>query len=351
MRGCALGDVRFAPLRVLILANSSSGAGKAAALVASARDDLVGRGHRVSVLTVPNGATPHAERAGFGAEFRRRLADADLLVVAGGDGTIHHVLDAVVERGIPLYHFPFGTENLFARDFAMRNDPGALLRAIDAGRTALVDVGVIDPAPLTTPPGAEPWDSRLFAIMCSVGPDAAVVHRLAAIRRGPISHFSYLRPVMDEMHEPWLPVVSIEVNGREIVHQRKGMVVVANSRQYAARVDPAFHARNDDGLLDVVFFPADTGIEVVGWLLRSRFRMNGIDGSGAIHAAARTIRVTSQDASPRFQVDGEAGPPLTRLDLSFSLHPARLRVLLGAGAAKSPTSPIITEPWARSNSN
>lgn len=299
-------------------------------------------------MPVPGSTTPPHERDAFANEFRERLASADLLVVAGGDGTIHHILEPVVARGVPLYHFPFGTENLFARDFAMRNDPQALLGAIDRGATSLVDVGVIDPAPGATPPTAAPWDARLFAIMCSVGPDAAVVHRLAAVRRGPISHLSYVRPVMDEMHEPWLPVVNIEVNGRAIVHERRGMVVVANSRQYAARLDPAFHARNDDGLLDVVFFPADTGVEVVGWYLRSRLRMNGIDGSGAIHAVGRTIRVHSPDRSPRCQVDGEAGPPLARLDLSFALHPSRLRVLLGPGASSTPTA---SNPWALSKSN
>src|SRR5678815_1398252 len=114
----------------------------------------------------------------------------------------------------------------------------------DRSQVLDVDVGVVTIAGTEVP----------FVLMCSLGPDASVMRRLDEARRGPISHLSYIRPILAELRDPCLPRVTIEVDGKRVVDGQTGMVVIANSRQYAIRIDPAYKASMTDGLLDMVFF-------------------------------------------------------------------------------------------------
>lgn len=57
------------------------------------------------------------------------------LIVVGGDGTVHATLPFLARTGLPVYHAPLGTENLFARQFAMSRNPQRVRAAVDAGAT------------------------------------------------------------------------------------------------------------------------------------------------------------------------------------------------------------------------
>ena len=72
-----------------------------------------------------------------------READADVLGIAGGDGSLGAVAQACVERGLPFVCVPFGTRNHFARDLGVdRGDPlGALAAFADGAAERRVDIG------------------------------------------------------------------------------------------------------------------------------------------------------------------------------------------------------------------
>jgi diacylglycerol kinase family enzyme len=72
-----------------------------------------------------------------------RDADADVLGMAGGDGSLAPVAQAAIERGLPFVCVPFGTRNHFARDVGLdRGDPLAALGAFrDDAEERTVDVG------------------------------------------------------------------------------------------------------------------------------------------------------------------------------------------------------------------
>ncbi len=176
---------------------------------------------------------------------------------------MHHAAAAAAEAGVPVYHYPLGTENLFAREFGMSRDVERLAAGVAAWKVREVDL------PTLRREGHEEFP---FLIMASLGPDAGVVARLTATRRGPISHLSYLGPGLREFFAPMLPDLRVLVDGREVVAGGRGMLVVANMRQYGVRLDPAIAAQPDDGQLDVVFFPASGSARLVVWLAASRLR-------------------------------------------------------------------------------
>lgn len=251
---------------------------------------------------------------------RRELDRADIAVVLGGDGTLHYAADALIESQIPVYALPLGTENLFAREFGMTRSIERLLEAIRDFRVTRVDVGCAS--------------GRRFLVVASAGPDASVIHRLARSRRGSIDHLSYARPIAHEMLAPSIGRFSVRIDGRQVLKDERGFVIVANSRRYALGIDPAPTASIDDGLLNVVFFPASTSLEVMRWMIGSRLRRRSASG-GLMRKLGREIEIESTGRSPiAAQLDGEAPPDLAAsaglltTPLEISIEPNALRVLL-----------------------
>jgi len=98
-----------------------------------------------------------------------RAAAADVLGVAGGDGSLAPIAAVAIERDLPFVCIPFGTRNHFARDLGLdRNDPIGALDAFN-GSERRIDVGRAD--------------ERLFLNNVSLGLYARLVHRREEHRR------------------------------------------------------------------------------------------------------------------------------------------------------------------------
>lgn len=290
-------------MRILIVCNLQSGRGRAAVVASAFEAALRQAGHGARTLTV---ATDH--RTDVGAALRD--SRAEVLAIIGGDGTVHGALDAAIGARVAIYHVPLGTENLFARQFGMDRSPVTLVRALEWGSVQAVDVGECN--------------GEVFALMCGVGPDAGVIHRVSRARLGSISHLSYVRPIVAEIIRPRLARLTITVDGERVAEGRRGLAVVANSRCYAMRLDPARGASMTDGVLDVVFFPARSGLGVLGWAGAARLGLHGRRRT-LTYRTGRAVRIESDGAVP-CQLDGEAvghGMPLT-----IRVRAGALRVLL-----------------------
>ncbi len=268
--------------RILILANAASGSGRALRRAERARGTLTGAGHEVEMLA-PRAFTD--EGAG---------GSPDLVVVAGGDGSIHYALPRLIELGVPLYHLPAGTENLIARSFAMNADPKRLLGAVERGRDLKIDLGSAN--------------GRPFAIMLSAGPDAGVIHRLAAKREGTITKLSYAGPVVKEAFSPRLVRASVRVDGRDAAGpEKRAILLIANLKRYGAGLDPALDARADDGRLDMVWLPAKNAPKALGWAIACRLRQHRRLPSSVFDAGS-SMRVSFAESPALLQVDGEPMP-------------------------------------------
>jgi diacylglycerol kinase (ATP) len=310
-------------MRITLLINPSAGAGKALPRAQAYARALEHAGHHATLCRIPDPPP---------------LADTDLLAIVGGDGTVHHTLPALLNHQAspppPILHIPLGTENLFAREFGTRNlTPQRLVESLNAPHPPHHRFVACDVPVMTSDAGAVP-----FVIMWSAGPDASVVHRLNAVRQGPISHASYIRPILAELLDPTIPRVTIDVDGSRLVTDQPGWVVVANIRQYALRVNPIPRANPTDGLLDLLFCPAPPnrllgGVSVLASMLRARLRLRN-----AVQAQGREIRIELASHRPADQLDGEPThhiyPHPTphphfphHTSLRFAMAPRRLEVL------------------------
>lgn len=288
-------------MHVILYYNPSAGTGRAEREAEALTRRLREAGHEPTLV-----------RAG---ESASKLNAEHALVVLGGDGTVHFMLDHAIDTRAALYHFPMGTENLFAREFGTDRRPETLIAALDRGVVREVDVARCN--------------GRAFSIMCGVGPDAGVVRRLADNRRGPILHISYMPHILAELVQPALAPLTVHVDGQQVVRQEPGWLVIANSRQYALRQDPAINADITDGLLDVAFFPARTSLAVIAWMLLSRLRLQH-RSSLHIHARGRDIRIECPTKTLPYQLDGESITEQVGVGeqgLTIGLDRRRLRVL------------------------
>ena len=102
------------------------------------------------------------EEAGHKVRYRSSKEDdwkralkkpADLVVVAGGDGTVGKVARRMVGRGVPVTVLPSGTANNIARSLGLLERPfEELIRGWEGARRVKLDAGV----------AAGPWGERYF---------------------------------------------------------------------------------------------------------------------------------------------------------------------------------------------
>src|SRR5215207_338658 len=124
------------PQRPYLIMNPRSGGGKVARF--GLKDKAEALGAQVVLLE-------GSQVVDVGELARRAVADgADLLGVAGGDGTQALVAGIAAEHGIPLLVISAGTRNHFALDLGLdREDPSRCLDALRDGVELRVDLGVI----------------------------------------------------------------------------------------------------------------------------------------------------------------------------------------------------------------
>ncbi|MFI8236136.1 diacylglycerol/lipid kinase family protein [Streptomyces sp. NPDC085866] len=122
------------PRHPWVLMNPNSGGGKVA------RCHLAERARAAGAEVVLLDPTRHQDVAELA---RRAVADgADLLGVAGGDGTQALVAEVAARHGLPFVVIPAGTRNHFALDLGLdREDPAAALAALTDADEFRVDLG------------------------------------------------------------------------------------------------------------------------------------------------------------------------------------------------------------------
>ncbi|MHC4990573.1 MAG: diacylglycerol/lipid kinase family protein [Planctomycetota bacterium] len=300
-------------MHVLILVNPISGRGQSAAAADRLSARLTAEGHRCEVTSTRAGEPE-------GQWLEPMLAGRDLLVVAGGDGTVRSAAAPAGRAGIPMYHLPYGTENLFARDWGMTRSEDLLVAAIAEPTYARLDLCRANSEP--------------FLLMASVGFDAEVVDELMTHRRGPITHLSYARPIM-RCWVRWSPQrLEVTVDGRRIDAGKPGFVVVGNCRQYGARIDPALRADMTNGQLDVVYYPTGSRWGLLRWLVATRCRAH-VRSRRLVYVRGREVEVRSP-VPVHYQLDGDqphvnGSRQRTMTQLSLQIEPAAVPVLVPKG--------------------
>lgn len=111
----------------------------------------------------------------------------DAILVCGGDGTIHEVLQVLVGTSVSLGVVPLGTANALASDLGVSKSPADAVRALLASRPIQIPVGRIF---YRDAHGAE--QSRYFTVAAGVGADALLMAHLDPMLKRRLGYLLYL---------------------------------------------------------------------------------------------------------------------------------------------------------------
>lgn len=111
------------------------------------------------------------EDAGQGGTRQALERGVAAVLVAGGDGTVRAVSEAMAGTGVPLGIVPSGTGNLLARNLGLPlTRPEAIIRAALSGSTHAIDIGW---ARLTRENGDS--EEHAFVVLAGMGLDADMI--------------------------------------------------------------------------------------------------------------------------------------------------------------------------------
>jgi len=161
----------------------------------------------------------------------------DALVVCGGDGMVHLVVQAVATTGTPLGIIPAGTGNDVARYFDIpRKDPDAAVDRVVAGHTRTIDLARSG--------------SRFFVTVLAAGFDA-VVNERANRMTWPKGQMRYNLATLAELRVFRPLAYTLQLDDRQVSLDAM-LVSVGNGPSFGGGLRITEGAVLDDGLLDVV---------------------------------------------------------------------------------------------------
>ena len=228
----------------------------------------------------------------------------DLLIVAGGDGTLRDVVEGLMsaEGRLPTVGLvPAGTGNDFARHMGIPTETGAAVGLALSGREQPIDV----------------WrfNDHCFVNVAGVGLDAAVAARVNARKRsGPGGTLAYLLGFLQVFpgHRP------LELRLAADGGQWSGeawLVALGNASSYGGGMRICPQASASDGLLEVVIVGEMRRLELLLQFPRI-FR-----GTHVRHRAVRVLRTTCLEIAPIYERES---PPVTLDGELIGSLPARV---------------------------
>jgi diacylglycerol kinase family enzyme len=298
--------------RPFLIMNPRSGDGKVARFGLKSKAEALGA--RVFLMSGPE----PADVAGIASQA---IADgADLLGVAGGDGTQALVAAVAAEHDVPFMVITAGTRNHFGLDLGLdRDDPSACLDALSDGVELRVDLGRIG--------------GRTFVNNASFGAYADIV-QTAAYREDKLGTTLNLLP--DLLSDSGGTGLSARADGTEIAAPH-ALLIANNPYGTGDIAGLSRRARLDRGVLGVV------GVQVGNARAAVRL-LRGTRNTSLTVLTATEVVVTGDAGQIPVGIDGEA--VLMPVPVCCTTRPAALRVLVPRNrpGQRPPRPPL---DWAR----
>ena len=220
-------------------------------------------------------------------------AGASAVLVAGGDGTVRAVSQAMANVHVPLTIVPSGTGNLLARNLGLPlTDPAAMVAAAFDGDVHAIDVGY---ARLTRPDGDH--EEHAFDVMGGMGLDAAMIANTSGDLKKKVGWVAYVDGAARSLVKAKPFPIMYQVLGHRMHRAQVQSVLFANCGSLPAGLELIPEASVSDGDLDIVIFQPKTAL---GWL--AVWRKVAWDNSvlRRFRTGRRILRLRTKDNSVRY---------------------------------------------------
>ena len=254
--------------RISVLVNPAAGGNRGLSRTKTLVAELADRGWTVDLL-----------KANSAAEVSTAITDAieagmSRLVLAGGDGLVHHAVPALVGSGVTVGIVPVGTGNDFCRGLGLATKRSAAIDTATTSAVADVDVLSIDWV------GADHSKRRFAASVATLGFSGRVNGRANALagRRGfPKGSSRYTLATMAELTALSPAEFTLhydhESAGESASQVEALLIAVGNTCYFGGGMAVCPDARFDDGAMDVVIVgpvPTTTFLRVLPMVFSGR---------------------------------------------------------------------------------
>lgn len=293
------------PGRVVAVMNPKAGSAAGDAIRKALGECFAGGESRLEIYETRDGED-------LGAVVRDRVArGADLVIAAGGDGTVSAVADALAGSGTPMGILPMGTANVLARELEVPLDLDAAARLIASDhRLATIDAMRVG--------------GRHYLTQVGVGLDALMIRDTPTAQKKRFGKLAYLWVALKHLlgFQPRRFVIEVDGKAKKA---RASQVIVANVGTLG---QPPFRwgpdIRPDDGTLDVCVSKARTLLHYLGLFWHVVTRRHRADPNVRYLHARRSIAITTRHPLP-VQADGEViGETPVRIEAA----PGAVRVIV-----------------------
>lgn len=309
----------------MVVALESFGAKRAAIIYNPTARGLLGRLHllqRASEALPKQGIEAHlvATTAPGSASLQvKRSIDAgcDLIIAAGGDGTINEVANGMLGSGVPLAIFPGGTANVLAHEIGLPiNLERAATRLADL-HPCRIAIGVLR--------AGEGLHPRYFLCMAGAGLDAEIVSRINLDFKLAMGKFAYYLGGFAQVFRP-LREFEVTVDG---IPYQSSFALISRVRNYGGDLEIARGAsllRND---FEVVLFRGTLSARYLQYLLgvtlRRAHRMKGCTVLRGSSITCSSPDTNATAAEIYVQLDGELAG---KLPITAEIIPDALTLLV-----------------------
>ncbi|MBM3571824.1 MAG: diacylglycerol kinase family lipid kinase [Alphaproteobacteria bacterium] len=291
-----------APYRQIAIIHNPVAGGRRGVLLDQVVDRLRLNGHAIDLrrTTAP----------GDGEALARALcaseAPADVVVAAGGDGTVNEVINGLVGGSPPLAIIPIGTANVLADELGLPRAADGLAAVIAGTRRRRIHLGQVN--------------DRYFAMMAGIGLDAWVVDRVNPRLKRCLGKLAYVIETARRLAIWGIGPYRVVIDGTA---HHCASAILANGHFYGGRFVAAPEARLDAPELDVVLFPRGGRRAAIGYALA--LLTGGLPRRGDVKIVkARAITVAGPAGEP-IQADGDRA---ARLPATIRAAAATLDVLV-----------------------
>ena len=188
----------------------------------------------------------------------------DLVVVAGGDGTVRPIASELVGTNIPLAIIPVGTFNNLALSLGLEADPLAACAVVENGALTRIDVGIADQNNFFFEAAGVGVDAEMFPIGEEIkrGRFLAIFQALRTVlvhHQTPVE-LKFDRPVNQAYQASFRGYVPLQRRRRRFrkfknrVRLRCSFLAVANGPFYGTNLTVCPGAKIDDGLLSIAVY-------------------------------------------------------------------------------------------------
>lgn len=228
-----------------------------------------------------------------------REVNPDGLLVAGGDGTVHEIVNLMMKGSLdlPLGIIGSGTSNDFATYLGVNTDLEAYLDTIASGRTRRVDLGLMD--------------GTYFINVASGGAMACIAHEVNARIKNSLGKMAYYLKGIGELPKFRYFPLKIEADGTHY-ELETFLFVIINSPVVGSMKNVANGVAVDDGKLDLLSIGKCSIPKLMSITADLIAGKPVSEREDVLHVQAKHFHIES-GIPVESDIDGECGPmlPLT----------------------------------------